>query len=225
MKSSTCHIFWKGFCVHMKADQCRSRIIKSWLKDNVVAIVLVLSFFLIYIVSLNRENAYLYFGATGMEYINGEYYRFLTCLFLHYTPRHLLGNSLALLSVGSLLSPFLGKTKTLFLFLSGGVLSEITWSYMISDQIYDIGASSGIFALIACLIVCLLRFPDQFRFKWYRPDIVIVLLYFIFANSSVTAFLVHTFGFAVGILFGFVMVLTGMISAKPSSTAPQTPLR
>ncbi len=188
--------------------------IKIWLRDNVVAIALVFIFFSIYIVSLSTEHAYFCFGTTGMAYMNGEYYRFLTCLFLHSGLRHLLANTLGLLSVSSLLSRFLGKGKTIFLFLSGGVLAEIAWSVVISDQIYDIGASSGIFALLACLLVCLLRFPEQFHFKWYRPDVVIAVMYFVFANSSSSSFLVHTFGFAAGILISFFMILAGAIKVK-----------
>ncbi|MCD7739632.1 MAG: rhomboid family intramembrane serine protease, partial [Lachnospiraceae bacterium] len=110
---------------------------KTWSRDNVAAIVLVLLFFLIYFASLRTENVYLYWGVTGMKYMNGEYYRFLTCLFLHSSPRHLLANSLGLLSVSSLLGPFSGNRKTLFLFLSCGILSEIAYSAVTSDQIYD----------------------------------------------------------------------------------------
>ncbi|MCD8249333.1 MAG: rhomboid family intramembrane serine protease, partial [Lachnospiraceae bacterium] len=85
-----------------------------------------------------------------------------------------------------------------------------------SEQIYDIGASSGVFALIACLLVCHLRFPKQFRPAWYRPDVLIVLVYSVFANTSISAFLVHTFGFAAGTLISFVMVSFGR-------TAPHAP--
>ncbi len=204
----------------MKKHRPRIERIKNWSKNNAAAIALVFLFFLIYLASLRMENAYLYFGTTGMKYLNGEYYRFLTCLFLHSSPRHLLANSLGLLSASSLLGRFSGKGKTLFLFLSCGVLSEIAYAVVTSEQIYDIGASSGVFALIACLIVCTLRFPDSFRFKWYRPDVIIVTVYFMFANSSTTAFLVHTFGFAAGILLAYVMVLTGVI--KVSSPSPAT---
>ncbi|MCD7863805.1 MAG: rhomboid family intramembrane serine protease [Lachnospiraceae bacterium] len=199
----------------MKNHNNRIGKIKNWSKDNIIAIALVLLFYFIYIASLRMENAYFCFGTTGMAYMNGEYYRFLTCLFLHSSPRHLLANTLGLLSVSSLLSRFPGKGKTIFLFLFGGVLAEIAWSVVISDQIYDIGASSGIFALLACLLVCLLRFPEQFHFKWYRPDVVIAVMYFVFANSSSSSFLVHTFGFAAGILLSFFMILAGAIKVRP----------
>lgn len=183
--------------------------LKAWGYRNAAAIVLVIAFGVIFIASQSAEDSFFYFGTTGIQYLNGEYYRFITCLFLHYNLRHLLANSIALLSVSSLLTPFLGRGQTVFLFLSGGILSEIAYSAVITEQIYDIGASSGIFALIACLLVYFLRFPKQFRVAWYRLDVIIVVVYFIFANTSTSAFLVHTFGFTAGILIGFIMVSAG----------------
>ncbi|MCD8218358.1 MAG: rhomboid family intramembrane serine protease [Clostridiales bacterium] len=185
--------------------------IKIWISRNIVAVVLVLIFILIYVVSRSNDDACLIFGATGIDYLNGEYYRWFACLFLHYNLGHLLANSAALLSVCSLLSSFLKKKQTIFLFLSCGVLAEIAYSVVISERIYDIGASSGIFALIACLIVCRLRFPEKFHFVWYRFDVIIVCIYFIFVNTTITAFLVHAFGFVFGILLSFILVLTGRI--------------
>ncbi|MCD8364323.1 MAG: rhomboid family intramembrane serine protease [Clostridiales bacterium] len=185
--------------------------IYRWLYQNIITIILVLTFILIHAASQNAEDVFLYFGATGMQYLNGEYYRWLTSLFLHYNIGHLLANSAALLSVGSLITPLLKQRQSFILFLTGGVLAEIAFSVVVSDQIYDIGASSGIFALIACFIACCLRFPEDIRPVWYRPDALIVFVYFFFANTSVSAFLVHTFGFAAGILISFVMILTGRI--------------
>lgn len=195
----------------MAGNQDMVKKIKIWISRNIVAVVLVLVFISIYVISRSNEDACLNFGATGMDYLNGEYYRWFTCLFLHYNFGHLLANSAALLSVCSLLDSFLNKNQTLFLFLSCGVLAEIAYSIVISDRIYDIGASSGIFALIACLIVCKLRFQEKFHFVWYRLDVIIVCIYFIFANTSITAFLVHTFGFVFGILVSFILVLNGRI--------------
>ncbi|MCD8145974.1 MAG: rhomboid family intramembrane serine protease [Clostridiales bacterium] len=186
--------------------------IKEWGHRNAAAIFLVILFSAIFVALQRIEDSFIYWGTTGLQYLDGEYHRFLTCLFLHHNPRHLLANSVALLSVSSLLSSLLKKRQTVFLFLFGGILSELAYSIVISEQIYDIGASSGIFALIACLLVCYLRFQKQFLLSWYRPDVIIVLVYFVFANTSISAFLVHTFGFVAGILIGFVMVSTGWIT-------------
>ncbi|MCD8013212.1 MAG: rhomboid family intramembrane serine protease [Lachnospiraceae bacterium] len=192
--------------------------LQSWIYHNSVAIVLALIFFLLYILLPGTEDTFVSFGATSIQYLNGEYYRWLTCLFLHYNLRHLLANSIGILAVASLLSPFLKKRQILFIFLSGGILAEIAFSIVVSDLIYDIGASSGIFALIACLTVCILRFPKQFHFIWYRPDVIITIVYFLFANTSVSAFLVHSFGFAAGIIISFILVMTGRIETADTSS-------
>lgn len=191
--------------------------IREWGRRNAVAIFLVVLFWVIFFVTQRAENSYLYFGVTGIQYLQGEYYRFVICLFLHYNLRHLLANSIGLLSVSSLLVPFLRKGQTVFLFLSGGILAEIAYSVVISEKLYDIGASSGIFALIACLLVCSLRFQWQSSLVWYRPDVIIVVVYFVFANTSISAFLVHTFGFAAGVLLSFVMVSAGKITGRDAS--------
>ncbi|MCD8022437.1 MAG: rhomboid family intramembrane serine protease, partial [Lachnospiraceae bacterium] len=79
--------------------------IKNWTYRNVIAIALVVIFILIYIASLPVTDAWITFGSTSMDNLNGEYYRWFTILFFHYNLLHLLGNSAALLAVGALLSP------------------------------------------------------------------------------------------------------------------------
>ncbi|MCD8110996.1 MAG: rhomboid family intramembrane serine protease, partial [Clostridiales bacterium] len=146
---------------------------KSWIPCNIVAVILVLIFISIYFVFRGNDDACFNFGVAGMDYLNREYYRWITCLFLHYNIGHLFVNFAALLSMSSLFGSFLKKRQFFFLFMSGGILAEIAYSIVISDQIYDIGASSGIFALIACLVVCILRFPEQFHVIWYRLNVII----------------------------------------------------
>ena len=188
--------------------------IAAWAKNNIIAIILVIIFIPIYVVSQITGTAFEHFGSTSMEYLNDEYYRWFTCIFLHFNFIHIFFNSIALISIGSLLSPFLGKCHTLFIFVFGGILAEIPCSIIISfsEPIFGGGSSGGIFALIAAMIVCYLRFPKQFKLKWKRIDIIIVIAFFIFANNNMGSFLTHSFGFIAGILLSFVMVLTGWIT-------------
>jgi len=88
--------------------------IGGWLSRNAAALALVLAFIAIHIVShniasYNTEDIFSSFGAVGIPYLNGEYYRWFACLFLHYDLGHLTANCAALLSVSSLLSSFLSK--------------------------------------------------------------------------------------------------------------------
>ena len=193
------------------------KIIK-WSKTNIIAIILTIIFIPIYIVSQITGTAFEHFGSTSMAYLNGEYYRWLTCIFLHFNFVHIFFNSIALIAVGSLVSSFLGKWRTLFIFVFCGILAEIVCSIIISysGPVFGGGSSGGIFALIAAMIVCYLRFPKSFSLKWTRIDVVIVVIFFIFSNDNMGSFLTHTFGFISGIIVSFVMVLTGLISDASS---------
>ena len=154
-------------------------------------------------------------GVCSLDFINGESYRWFTCSFLHYGLYHLFGNIIGLLAVGSLLSPFIGKWKTLFFFFISAILGEITFSWIVSsaEPSYGGGASGGIFALIATLVVCYLRFPEQFKCKWYRKDVLITIIYFIVANDNWSSVLTHIFGFSYGIILSFICVVFKLIKA------------
>lgn len=193
------------------------KAVADWSKNNIVAILLVLCFIPVYVVSQITGTAFEHWGSTSMEYLNSEYFRWMTCIFLHFNFVHIFFNSIALLAIGSLVSPFIGKWKILFLFLLCGILAEMACSIIISysEPVYGGGSSGGIFALIAVFTVCYLRFPQSFVLKWYRLDVIIVIVFFIFANDNMGSFMTHIFGFVAGIIVSFVMVLAGLLKNDP----------
>lgn len=186
-----------------------------WIQYNAVTIFLSISFIVVYIIKEINPEINDMLGVCSLNFINGEYYRWFTCSFLHYGLYHLFGNIIGLLAVGSLLSPFIGKWKTLFFFFISAVLGEITFSWIVSsaEPSYGGGASGGIFALIATLVVCYLRFPEQFKCKWYRKDVLITIIYFIVANDNWSSVLTHIFGFSYGIILSFICVVFKLIKA------------
>ena len=188
----------------------------KWAKSNIISISLVIIFIPIYIVSQITGTVFEHFGSTSMEYLGGEYYRWLTCIFLHFNFVHIFFNSVALIAIGSLLNPFHGKLRTLFIFIFCGMLAEIACSVIISysEPVFGGGSSGGIFSLIAAMIVFYLRFPGYFNLKLTRVDTIIVILFFIFSNDNMGSFLTHAFGFISGIIVSFIMVLFGLIKDK-----------
>lgn len=190
--------------------------VRNWMKENRISIVLVIVFIPIYIVTQSNSEAVKYIGTTSIEYLNNEFYRWITCIFYHYNFVHIFFNSLALICVGSLLSPFIGKWKTLLVFILGGAVAEIPFSLIVHYGAvnYGGGSSGGIFALIAAFLVCFLRFPEVFHIKWFRPDLLIVAVFFIFANDNQSSFLTHVFGFTVGILISSIMVALNIIKKE-----------
>lgn len=190
--------------------------IKNWIKKNIIAIILVISFIPIFICTQINSAAVNYIGTTSIEYLNNEFYRWITCIFYHYNFIHIFFNSLALICIGSLLSPFIGKWKTLLIFIIGGAVAEIPNSLIVhyGAIVYGGGSSGGIFALIAAFLVCYLRFPNMFNLKWYRFDFLVVLIYFVIANDNQVSFLTHVFGFTVGIVLTTVMVVSNIIKSE-----------
>jgi len=193
--------------------------LKKWICNNASAIILVFIFILIFILTQNNEKVLDLIGTASIEYLNNQFYRWMSCIFYHYNFSHIFFNSLALICIGSILTPFIGNIKTIAIFLLGGTIAEIPYSLIVHDSVlnYGGGSSGGIFALIAAFIVCFLRFPKKFQLKWFRPDLLIVIAYFIFANDDQGSFLTHTFGFTAGILLTTIMVLFKIINTKSSN--------
>jgi rhomboid protease GluP len=208
-------------------EEKRMKAVIRWARNNMVAIVLVLCFIPIYIYSQTNGNAIERWGSTSMAYLNSEYYRWLTCIFFHFNLSHIFFNSAALLAIGSMVSPFIGKLRTLFLFIFCGILAEITCSIVLSygAASYGVGSSGGIFALIAVFVVCYLRFPQEFPLKWYQLDVLTVIVFFILANDNLGSFMTHSFGFIAGIVVSFIMVMTGLIRSATGTAEKATSVK
>jgi rhomboid protease GluP len=86
--------------------------------------------------------------------LNGDWWRLITCNFLHYGVFHLLLNMSALLFIGMFLEPFLGKIRLISAYLLTGVftaLASIWWH----ENAASAGASGSIFGLYGVYIALL----------------------------------------------------------------------
>lgn len=86
----------------------------------------------------------------------GQYYRLLTCAFLHSSIIHLGLNMYALNSLGSILEKVLSKGKLLIIYIMSAVLASYG-SYLSTRSIHrvsiSVGASGAIFGLLGALLV------------------------------------------------------------------------
>ena len=86
--------------------------------------------------------------------LDGEWWRLFTCCFLHIGIFHLLMNMYALVSIGILLEPLLGKTRYLVAYIASGIiasLSSLAWN----EQIISAGASGAIFGMYGVFLALL----------------------------------------------------------------------
>lgn len=81
----------------------------------------------------------------------GEYFRLITCSFLHIGIFHLLFNMYALYVIGSQAESFFGKIKYLIIYLFSAVSASLL-SLMFSANVISAGASGAIFGLMGALL-------------------------------------------------------------------------
>ncbi|AFC31695.1 hypothetical protein PM3016_4963 [Paenibacillus mucilaginosus 3016] len=99
------------------------------------------------------------FGAKYNPYIDrGEYWRWITPIFLHIGGLHLWFNSTALLSLGGRLERGIGSLRFALFYLLAGIAGNIA-SYTFSPSI-SAGASGAIFGLMGVLLVLSIMDPD-----------------------------------------------------------------
>jgi rhomboid protease GluP len=98
----------------------------------------------------------LHWGADYGPYTtNGEWWRLLTCVFVHAGFMHLLLNMYGLLYVGIFLEPVIGEFKYGIAYLVTGIIASVTSLYFHIDTV-SIGASGAIFGLYGVFLALLL---------------------------------------------------------------------
>ena len=124
-------------------------------KKIVVTKLLILINILIYALSIfltmtNQFDIYTIFGLNGTLVRNGDFYRLITCGFLHADLIHLVCNMYSLNVIGTQLESFIGKKKFLIVYfislITGSLLSSIL------NTGWSVGASGAIFGLIGSLL-------------------------------------------------------------------------
>jgi rhomboid protease GluP len=139
--------------------------------------------------------------------ICGEWWRLLTCIFLHGGLMHLVLNMYVLYFVGIFLEPRLNKTKYAVIYLVTGILASITilWKH---DGTISVGASGAIYGLYGVILSLLLTrkvflkdFPKPFLRSTVLYVAICLLLEFMGGDN-----LVHISGLISGFIIGLIFI-------------------
>ncbi len=120
----------------------------------------------------------------------GEVWRYPLSMFLHAGIRHLLNNLLLLCVIGFPLERQLGWIRYLILYLLGGLGgSLISYRYymLTTGQVFEIGASGAVFAVIGGLLWIILRNRGRVEGLSLQQMLIMLAfsLYFGFATANV----------------------------------------
>ena len=86
--------------------------------------------------------------------LDGEWWRLITCCFIHIGLFHLLLNMYALMYIGLLLEPYLGRLRFAIAYLLTGIASSLTSLYW-HDLTLSAGASGAIFGMYGLFLAML----------------------------------------------------------------------
>ena len=135
----------------------------------------------------------------------GQWWRLLSCGYLHGGVVHLVGNMAALEIVGTTIERKIGPVRMLVIYNLGTMLTAFLWCLIFRNGSI-IGASLGIFVLLGMLCVLLFTKGEKQMITLSRYDKGYLVFYVIagcFLGIGTIA--VHLIGFAIGFFVGLVL--------------------
>ena len=136
-----------------------------------------------------------------------EYYRLVSCMFLHFGMEHLVNNMLALYFVGGRLEREVGKLRFGVIYFAGGAAGSLLSYYMEirnGTAYVSVGASGAVFAVIGAMIYVLILNRGQLEALTIRQMVFMAALslYYGFASQGI-----HNAAHVGGFLSGFVLAM------------------
>lgn len=125
-------------------------------KKIIVTKILIIINIIMYILSLVIGDNFSYnlilLGANNRGLVlSGEFYRLITCAFLHGSLLHLVVNMYSLWIIGSQVETYIGKLKYLIIYLLSAIMGSL-FSIVFLENSLSVGASGAIFGLMGALL-------------------------------------------------------------------------
>lgn len=119
-------------------------------KTPYITYILIFINILFYVLSIISNSFYNSMVLNPSKILNGEYYRLLSCIFMHGGIIHLICNMYCLYVIGPQVESFFGKIKYIVIYLLSGIIGSLM-SLAITNSI-SLGASGAIFGLLGSIL-------------------------------------------------------------------------
>lgn len=147
---------------------------------------------------------------------HGEFYRLLTCMFVHADIDHIYNNMIVLLFIGSYFELSIGRINYILIYFSSGIIAGMTsmfYNMAHNNYVQSVGASGAIFGVIGGMTaVILIKYLYKHNMYLKKLDlkkiifIAFLSLYSGFSNQGIDN-AAHIGGFISGFLISFVSYL------------------
>ena len=177
---------------------------------NGLLIALNVLFFLYLEITDSSEDAYFMYtkGAMFAPAVleDGEYYRLLTAMFMHFGIRHIMNNMLVLIVIGDNLERALGHGKYLIFYLLCGIGSNRVpmMAHTADTMTVSAGASGAIFGVVGGLLYVVTANRGQLEDLNTR-QLVIMIFFSLYLGYTSTG--VDNIAHLSGLVIGFVLAI------------------
>lgn len=110
-----------------------------------------------------------YVANNGGATTDGEWWRILTSMFVHYGVIHLLFNMWALFQTGHFVERLFGRALFALGYLASGIIAGFTTIYWNGDKVWSAGASGAVFGVYGLLLGFILREKQSIPKSVLRP--------------------------------------------------------
>jgi rhomboid protease GluP len=139
--------------------------------------------------------------------LHGQYWRFLTGMFLHAGVLHWLVNSWAIFQLGTLYEALFGSKRFALVYFVSGLAASLASS--LHGMGMSVGASGAVFGVMGAFIFSILRSPRYRHQPWVR-GLVGQIVFWIILNLAIGASIkvidnaAHVGGLVAGLLLGLI---------------------
>ena len=159
-----------------------------------------------------NNNQYMYAHGANFwpdVFYNHEYYRLLSCAFIHFSLQHIFNNMLVLAFVGDNLERALGKFRYLLLYLATAVCASLAsdaWFMLKGSYGISGGASGAVFGVVGALLVIVIRNKGRLEDLSSRQLMLFAgLSIYHGVTSAGIDNMAHVGGFAAGVLLALLL--------------------
>lgn len=188
----------------------------DWKKLPFVTIGLFLINILVFVIVELNGSSYdtdymLKCGAADWKLIfnNHQYYRLITCMFLHFGISHITNNMFSLLIVGKDVEKMYGRINMLIIYFVSGIGASIVsavYNMITGKEVVAAGASGAIFGIVGAVVVGSLFYSGDSARNVRRVFILILIMALCGSGHIDNA--AHAGGFLVGVMVSFIIMKT-----------------
>jgi rhomboid protease GluP len=161
---------------------------------------------------VDSMTPYIQFGANnGAATTDGEWWRLLTSMFVHYGILHLALNMWALYQIGHFLEKLLGRRLYALTYLATGLAGGFTSILWHKDQTWSAGASGAIFGVYGAVVGYLLREKQSMPAAVFQPMLKSTVSFaaynILYGMKAGVDNSDHIGGVLAGVVFGWLLAL------------------